>query len=159
MWREKKSAVLRAAREGHGTCGVAAGGLPATSKGAITLHRGPRLVLTRLEVDHLDAEGLGTLGGGIGVVGNDTHAEALGAAADLGPDLAEADDGDGLADHRRPDELGPLPLALLHRRIGLQVVTWVVPACVIIQPARYRETCCQRVSDCDVAGLLLDVGA
>ena len=71
-----------------------------------------------VEGDQLGAELAGALGGDVGVVGEDLHAEALEPLGDELADAAEADDADLLVEQLDTAVLAALPRAGLERLVG-----------------------------------------
>jgi hypothetical protein len=72
-----------------------------------------------VEREQLDAEAAGAIGGDVGVVGDEAHAEREGALGDQRADAAEADDAEGLAVQLDALPPGALPLAVDEGVVGL----------------------------------------
>ena len=72
-----------------------------------------------VEVDQLDVELAGPLGGDERVVGDDPHAEGAGPLGDQLADAAQADDAEGLVGQLDPDPLGALPAPVHQGGVGL----------------------------------------
>ena len=66
----------------------------------------------------LDAVQLGGLGGDVGVVADDVHAQGASAVGHGHADLAQADDAQRLVDQLAAHEGGAVPLAGVHRGVG-----------------------------------------
>ena len=71
-----------------------------------------------VELDRLHAQALGGLACQVGVVGDHVHAEADGPPRDLGPDPAEAEDAQHLAEQLDALQAAFLPAPRLQREVG-----------------------------------------